>query len=236
MAEPIVAEVEVPVVEKDALTLAQEQIVKVTEERDNYKAVALKRLGKLPGDAEFLDKDGKETENPTDADRRLTNNTYIPVYQGGFGLDASYKGFFVNAAFAFAAKIYRFDDDYAGLMDIRSINPFPVSRDILNAWTPTNTNSSVPSLDNTNYDAGDISDRFLYDASYIRLRNLSIGYNVPAKFLEKTFIKSLRIRLQGENIWTITKWRGFDPESFRSNVTGYFPTPRLYTFGVDVNF
>lgn len=46
------------VVEKDALTLAQEQIAKVTEERDNYKAVALKRLGKLPGDAELLDKDG----------------------------------------------------------------------------------------------------------------------------------------------------------------------------------
>jgi len=60
MAEEKAAEVVVPVVvEKDALTLAQEQIVKVTEERDNYKAVALKRLGKLPGDAEFLDKDGK---------------------------------------------------------------------------------------------------------------------------------------------------------------------------------
>lgn len=49
------------VVEKDALTLAQEQIAKVTEERDNYKAVALKRLGKLPGDAELLDKDGDGT-------------------------------------------------------------------------------------------------------------------------------------------------------------------------------
>lgn len=208
----------------------------VGQQANQYNLVPYLGVNPLNGNLLFLDKDGNETENPTDADRRLTNKTYIPVYQGGFGLDASYKGFFVNAAFAFAAEIYRFDDDYAGLMDIRNINPFPVSRDILNAWTPTNTNSSVPSLDNTNYDAGDISDRFLFDASYVRLRNLSVGYDVPAKFLEKTFIKGMRIRLQGENIWTITKWKGFDPESFRSNVTGYFPTPRLYTFGVDVNF
>ncbi len=61
MVEPIVvADVVVePVVVKDELTLAQEKIAKVEEERDNYKAVALKRLGKLPGDAEFLDADGK---------------------------------------------------------------------------------------------------------------------------------------------------------------------------------
>lgn len=208
----------------------------VGQQANQYNLVPYLGVNPVNGNLLFLDKDGNETEAPTDADRRLTNKSFIPVYQGGFGLDASYKGFFLNAAFAFAAEIYRFDDDYAGLMDIRNINPFPVSRDVLNAWTPTNTNASVPSWDANNIDAGDLSDRFLYDASYIRLRNLSVGYNVPAKFLQKTFIKSLRIRLQGENIWTISKWKGFDPESFRSNVTGYFPTPRLYTFGVDVNF
>jgi hypothetical protein len=59
MADEIVVPVVVPVVEKDELTLAKEALAKAEEERDNYKNVALKRLGKLPGDAEFLDKDGE---------------------------------------------------------------------------------------------------------------------------------------------------------------------------------
>jgi TonB-linked SusC/RagA family outer membrane protein len=188
------------------------------------------------GNLLFLDINGNPTENPTDADRRQTGKNYLPVYQGGFGLDASYKGFFVNAAFVYATDFYRFDIDYEGLMDIRNVDPFPVSADLLNAWTPTNTNTDVPSLSNTNFDSGSISDRFLRNSSYLRLRNISIGYNVPSKFLEKTFIKSVRFRLQGENLLTFTKWKGFDPESFETSTTGNFPLPRLYTFGVDINF
>jgi hypothetical protein len=121
-------------------------------------------------------------------------------------------------------------------MDIRNVNPFPVSSDLFNAWTPTNTNTNVPSLNNTNFDAGSISDRFMQDASYLRLRNIAFGYDVPAKFLKQTFIKGCRFRIQGENILTWTKWRGFDPESFEESGTGSFPTPKVYTFGVDINF
>ena len=190
----------------------------------------------LTGNLLFLDINGNETETPTDADRRQTGKNYLPVYQGGFGLDASYKGFFMNAAFVYATDFYRFDIDYAGLMDIRNVDPFPVSADLFNAWTPTNTNTDVPSLSNTNFDAGDISDRFLFNSSYLRLRNISVGYNVPSKYLEKTFLKSVRFRLQGENLLTFTKWKGFDPESFETSTTGNFPLPKLYTFGLDINF
>ena len=79
-------------------------------------------------------------------------------------------------------------------MDIRNAEIFTVSADILNAWTPTNTNSNVPSWDASNLDAAEISDRFLQDASFIRLRNLSVGYDVPSKFLEKTLFKQLKYR------------------------------------------
>jgi hypothetical protein len=70
-------------------------------------------------------------------------------------------------------------------MDIRNAELFAVSADILNAWTPTNTNTDVPSWNAANIDAADISDRFLQDASFIRLRNLGVGYSVPSKFLKK---------------------------------------------------
>jgi TonB-linked SusC/RagA family outer membrane protein len=203
---------------------------------NQYYVVPYQGVNPANGNLLFLNKSGNLTEAPKDEDRRETGKNRLPVYQGGFGLNASYNGFFVDAAFTYAADFFRFDVDYAGLMDIRNVDPLPVSRDILNAWTPTNTNTNVPSWNASNIDSGDLSDRFLLDASYVRLRNLSVGYNVPAKFLDKTFMKSIRFRLQGENLVTLTKWKGFDPESFRSSVTGYFPTPRLYTFGIDVNF
>jgi TonB-linked SusC/RagA family outer membrane protein len=203
---------------------------------NQYYVVPYQGVNPANGNLLFLTKDGNLTEAPRDEDRRETGKNRLPVYQGGFGLNASYNGFFLDAAFTYAADFFRFDIDYAGLMDIRNVNPFPVSADILNAWTPTNVNSNIPSWGANNIDSGDLSDRFLLDASYVRLRNLSVGYSVPAKFLDKTFMKSVRFRLQGENLVTLTKWKGFDPESFRSSVTGYFPTPRLYTFGIDVNF
>ncbi|RXR22124.1 SusC/RagA family TonB-linked outer membrane protein [Flavobacterium stagni] len=188
------------------------------------------------GNLLFLDINNNITENPTDADRRETKKNEYPLYQGGFGLNTSYKGFFLDATFVYSLDFYRYDPDLAGLMDIRNVDPFPVSTDVFNACTPTNTNTDVPSWTATNYDSGDISDRFLKDASFVRLRNLSIGYDVPAKFLEKTFIKGLKIKMQGENFLTFTKWRGMDPESFQASATGYYPTPRAYTFGVDINF
>ena len=188
------------------------------------------------GNLLFLDINGNKTESPKDTDRRQTGKNYLPVYQGGFGIDASYKGFFLNAAFVYATDFYRFDVDYQEYMDIRNVNPFPVSADLLNAWTPTNTITDIPSLNNTNFDSGSISDRFLMDSSYLRLRNISLGYNVPSKFLEQTFLKSIRFRLQGENLLTFTKWKGFDPESFETSTTGNFPLPKLYTFGIDINF
>jgi TonB-linked SusC/RagA family outer membrane protein len=203
---------------------------------NQYFLVPYKGVNPLNGNLLFTDINGVDTEAPTDADRRLSGKNNLPVYQGGFGFNTSYKGFFIDAAFVYSADFYRVDNDYAGLLDIRNAEIFAVSADILNAWTATNTNTNIPSWDATNIDAGDISDRFLQNASFVRLRNLSVGYNVPAEFLEKTGMKSVRFRLQGENILTFTKWRGFDPETFKASTTGYFPTPKLYTFGIDINF
>jgi len=188
------------------------------------------------GNLQFLDINNNITENPTDADRRLTNRNELPLYQGGFGLNTSYKGFFLDATFVYSMDFYRFDPDLQGLLDIRNAELFPVSRDLFNAWTTPGQITDIPSWNATNLDSDSISDRFLQDASFVRLRNLTIGYDVPSKFLEKTFIKGIKFKLQGENILTFTKWRGMDPESFTASATGFFPTPKAYTFGVDVNF
>lgn len=188
------------------------------------------------GNLLFEDANGNPTEAPVAADRRAAGVNNIPKYQGGFGFDFDYKGFFTSTLFTFNYKVSRFDTDYANLFDSGNIGQFVVGTELLNAWTPTNTNTDVPSLNATNVGLDVDSDRFLRDASYIRLRNIQVGYNVPAKYLKNTFMSSVSFMLQGENLFNITSWKGFDPESSRTTDFYQYPTPRLYTFGVDVKF
>ncbi|MDP2159709.1 MAG: SusC/RagA family TonB-linked outer membrane protein [Flavobacterium sp.] len=203
---------------------------------NEYFLVPYAGVNPANGNLLFIDINGDLTETPTDGDRRSTGKNALPDFQGGFGLNASYKGFFFDALFTYAIGAYKFDSDYDGMMDIRNANFFPVSTDLFNAWTPTNTETNVPRLNAANYDAGDISDRFLRSASYLRLRNLTVGYNVPARFLERSSINTIRLRVQAENYFTFTNWKGFDPESYVTSQTGYYPTPKILTFGLDVNF
>jgi hypothetical protein len=107
---------------------------------------------------------------------------------------------------------------------------------MLNAWTATNTNTNVPSTSASNLGLSGTSNRFLRDASYIRMRNIQVGYNFPQKFLKNTFMSALSFSLQGENLLTFTKWQGFDVESSRTLDVYQYPTPRLVTFGVDIKF
>lgn len=197
-------------------------------------------LGANPTDgrAQFLDKNGNITFDPTNDDRRWTGKSFLPVYQGGFGLNASYKGFFVDVLFTYAAKVWRSDFDLDGLSSPSNIGVFPVTRDLLSAWTPNNTNTDVPVVtDITGADySSTFSDRFLKDASYVRLRNVTLGYNFGKDILGNTPISQVKLYIQAENFFTWTKWRGFDVEGGFSSNQGGFPTPRVATVGIDVQF
>lgn len=188
------------------------------------------------GNLLFLDKEGNKVERFTDADRRLTGKSFIPTYQGGFGLDVDYKGWFLQANFTFVADIYRFDFDYQGAVDHSSIGMFNMSRDMYDYWTPSNPNASMPSVTAANGFYQNYSDRHLYDASYVRLRYLSLGYNFNRKDLSFIGLTGLRVYAQAENLHTWTKWRGFDPESNRAGDQAQYPTPKTVSFGVEVQF
>lgn len=190
------------------------------------------------GNLLFRDINGNVTETVTDDDRRRSDKSRYPKYQGSFGFNSSYKGFFLNTQFTYALKQYRFDFDQIGLSDPQSIGIFAVSNDLADAWdATTNPTSNYPALNATNLSLGDtFSDRWLYDTSYIRLKVLTFGYNVPAKFLDKSSISSLRLYTAMENYVTWTKWRGFDPEAIGASNQGGYPAPKAITFGVDVQF
>mgnify|MGYP002785486641 CR=1 FL=1 len=188
------------------------------------------------GNLLFLDRNGNVTENPDlVADRRLTGKSPIPVYAGGFGLNADYKNFYLDAQFSYALEAYRYDNQLRWANLTEFIGQENVSADMLNAWTIDNP-SNYPSLTATNYENDGDSTRWLKDSSFLRLKNVSFGYNVPKDFLAKTFLTSVKIFVQGENLLTWTKWRGFDPESISASLVSGYPNPQTLSFGVSAQF
>jgi len=83
-------------------------------------------------------------------------------------------------------------------------------KDVLNAWTPTNTDTDIPR--NVASRGRQLSSRFVEDGSYVRLKNLAIGYNLPTKISERLGISNLRLSVSGQNLLTFTDYSGLDPE------------------------
>ena len=107
---------------------------------------------------------------------------------------------------------------------------------MLDAWTTPGQQTGTPSLafGGIRFQSGD---RYLEDASFLRLRNVTLAYNFDQDILEKTKVFSaIRLYLQGTNLITWSKWRGYDPETTELNEFFNFPTPRVYTVGVDLTF
>jgi TonB-linked SusC/RagA family outer membrane protein len=189
------------------------------------------------GNLLFYDINNNLTENPTPDDRRESGLSDVPIYQGGFGFNIDYKGFFLDTQFAWVKDVLRYDTALSWLNTTAYLTDNNMTADILNAWTPTNTNSNIPSLDATNFDLGlDVSNTFLRDASYVRLRNASFGYSFNKKQLEKTFITGLKLFVQAENLYTWTSWRGLDADSGEATNLGRFPAPRTISFGLNLDF
>lgn len=201
-----------------------------------YYLVEYAGVNPANGNLWFKDSNGDMTETPTNEDRRYTGKSYLPKYQGGFGIDASYKGFFLSAQFSYAQDLWRYDYDYAGFLAVDDIGTFNKTYDMLDYWTPTNTDAQFPSLTANNVFYENNSDRHLHDASYVRLRYAQFGYNFSKESLKFLKLSAARVYVQGENLHTWTKWKGFDAESNRPNDQNQYPTPRTVSFGVEVQF
>lgn len=155
-------------------------------------------VNKETGEMQFYAKDGSITEAPTDQDRVKTGKSYFPKYQGGFGLNANYKGFYLDALFSWQAAAWQFDNTLAWLYDASAIGVTNLSSDMLDSWTPDNKNASMPSLNANNTGVDGSSDRYLKSTAFIKLKSLTLGYTVPKSVLGNMPVKSLKVFLQGK--------------------------------------
>ncbi|MCJ7932830.1 MAG: SusC/RagA family TonB-linked outer membrane protein [Chryseobacterium sp.] len=198
-------------------------------------------VNKSNGNLLFHTKDGGVTEAPDVKDAQYTNVSPIPKYAGSFGFESGYKGFFFDTLFTFQAGVKKFDNSLYWLANPEGLGSSAVgasnmTKDLLGAWTPENSNSDIPNLRATNWGYTANSDYFLKDASFLKVRSVTLGYQLRKDQLQNMPITGLRIYVQGENLYTWTKWRGFDPEPLTGTNLSLYPNPRMYTIGVKVDF
>lgn len=187
------------------------------------------------GNALYRTKEGGITEE-FNANDRVIMDGILPKVQGGFGANIAYKGFYLDSNFSFVTGVKRYNDQQRFFQSnpFEALN-FNVSQNYNRAWTPENRITDVEGLFSRQNNFG--SDKFLHDSSYLRLRYVAVGYNFSEEILDKLpFIKSLRVYVQGENLLTWSKWEGLDVEANiqRNFDFSDYPTPRIFTAGIDV--
>jgi len=186
-----------------------------------------------PGDLRFGDTNGDGIINGQD---RTYIGSPIPTFIFGFYVGGSYKGFDISIDFQGQTgnKIFN------GKEVVRP-DPYNFEKHVWSRWTGPGTSNTEPrpSFGGYNYLP---SDRFIQNGSFLRLRNLSIGYTLPGSVSKKLYLSNLRFYLKGTNLFTLTKFTGYTPEIGSSDVlsngidNGIYPISAIYSFGMNITF
>ncbi len=191
----------------------------------------------VAGDLKFVDYNGDGTID--DADRQYCGSA-TPKTSYAFTLGFTYKKLSLSAMFqgvGGAQALYI--GKYMSLSDVEG--NFNRSKEILNAWSPTNTSSNIPRLskNDPNGNFTTVSDWYLEDASYLRFKNLTLSYDLSDVLRKWAHLKdrnsSMSVYFSGENLFTITDYSGMDPECGGYDAMKY-PVSRVFSFGVKLTY
>ncbi|MEL6650859.1 MAG: SusC/RagA family TonB-linked outer membrane protein, partial [Bacteroidota bacterium] len=185
-----------------------------------------------PGDLRYQDQDGDGFVTIED---RVVLGQDNPTWLYGANLSFEYKGFDLAALFQGIADAQTFETS-------RFYAPFQNSGGVAkiweDRWTPENTDATLPKIrigqSGINYNV--THSWWMTDRDYFRLKNLQFGYNFPATMFENNFIRSVRVFVNGTNLWTVTNYVGFDPERAERNTNGGSGYPQLKIFTAGLNF
>ena len=202
---------------------------------------ALYAQGVRAGDFRYANLDGDAENLINDTDRAVKYSSN-PKFSGGWSNTFYWKGLSLDVflSYSYGAKVY-----FGQGKNITrcSTNMGVIEKMAVNRWTgPGSTNVYARAIAGSSWNTKN-SDYFLYDGSFIRLRSLTLSYNFGKKVLEKIHMKGLRVFAQGDNLFLITRYPGYDPE-VSSNLDARFfgvdelnvPQPRTFTFGLNLTF
>ena len=186
-----------------------------------------------PGDLRFVDVNGDGILNSND---RTNIGDPIPDATMGFNLQMNYKNFDF-AVYTFASVGNDMVRNYErNLTDVNRLNY------VLDRWTGEGSTNTTPRVTTSATGNSTFSSYFVEDASYLRIQNMQLGYSINSKFSEKAGITKLRLYAGVNNLYTFTKYKGFDPGASNGAPIGggidygFYPIPRTYLLGLNINF
>ena len=184
----------------------------------------------------------------TNDDGRITSDDRVviaspePKFFGGWNTRFRWKNLTLSVLFQYSVGSQAVYSAVAN--DIASPFQESISREVYgNTWTPERTDARYPRLGALLYNYNSIvNDRFVFDASYFRLKNLTLGYALPEKWAAAIHSTDLSVFFTATNLFTVTRWPGIDPETIGSMVVDMginddpYPLARSFTFGVNLKF
>jgi hypothetical protein len=192
-----------------------------------------------PGDIRFKDLNG---DGDITSDDRANIGNQTPDFTYGLNLSAAYKGFDFNCFITgvqgndiFNTNLY----DLQGMTRLFNSSTAVLDRAIVSNGVVTNPNATIPRAIGAIQNTG-VSDRFVEDGSYVRFKNITIGYTLPSQAVSK-FLSKVRVYASTQNLITITNYSGLDPEIGGSNYNtgvdrGNYPQPKSILMGLEVGF
>ncbi|GEP51889.1 SusC/RagA family TonB-linked outer membrane protein [Flavobacterium noncentrifugens] len=182
--------------------------------------------GRLPGDMKFKDVNG---DGQIDANDKTFIGNPIPKMTYGLAFNASYKNFDLSFLFQGVEDVDRYND-LKQILDYDT-RPFNSTTGVLDSWHGEGTSNTRPRLTFNSNGGQEISSAFVEDASYLRLKNIEIGYTFGKSLVG---IANLRIYLSGQNLVTWTDYSGLDPESTNLKDQGTYPQAAAVIFGARI--
>ena len=177
------------------------------------------------------------TSDYASANYYYVNKSSLPKVYGGFNTSLSWKGFDLSAIFAYSIGGYIYNRDITMILHNGSLEGRDWSTEILKRWTPENRYTDVPALSTTSNNWNSASTRFLQNNSYMRLKNLTLSYDLPKQWISKLALSSVQVFVQGDNLFTIHRNQGLDPEQGITGITYYrYPAMRTISGGINLSF
>jgi TonB-linked SusC/RagA family outer membrane protein len=202
------------------------------------EAAEAAKYGMKPGDAKYFDKNNDNAYTPEDREV-IGNGTPDVTY--GFINDFRYKDFTLSLMFQGMAGNDIFSQTLGTMWGGHGMARNATIKEALNVWTPERP-TEIPVLGGTSANYFN-SSRYVYDGSFVKLKNLSLAYNIPKRLLSKLFIDNLEVYVSGQNLLTFTSFPGYDPETTSATGAqtqgiemGVIPNPRTYTMGLRIGF
>ena len=186
-----------------------------------------------PGDIRYMDVNG---DGKIDVKDKTDLGDPIPAATMGFNVQFNYKGFDFSA-FTFASIGNDMVRNYERNVALGNKLNYTLDR-----WTGEGSSNSVPRVTTGATANGNFSDYFVEDASFIRIQNVQLGYNLDSKIFRNSGLSKVRVYVGASNLYTFTKYRGYDPSASSGAPIGggvdygFYPVPRTYMLGANINF